>query len=1378
MLEANEAPQAELEQVIKAQFPENAAEMFQTEQEKITEGKQSSLASSAPVLSVQDGFDTHSQTRDFITVSGKVKPRPHSHSRGEIDRPRGRYNRASEKELETREIGQGLTDYHEGILKFSTPHIIGPDAEEGFTIDFIEYPLTRSRFEDGIKDFVRDNFDQLLPLLATDEDGYGRSRTRVVDTLIQTLGITNEGIGLLGANYFIREKGGRQQIYTADENYPEGRPIDYYSEGGGVTKDDILALAYAMQALRVDRSPHDAYPQRYFLKSENRYLCANDFGMRVWDEDQKQMVEGDVTNAAHFVREAATQFRRISRSLQDASHQIQGAQEGQQDTDEGTQSQIVQRLKENPKDLDIVLSATPYVKIDSHLHFRYEDIAQKFDLLTDDPIADYEKFKTSSGERLDWLLSPPSQQAREGTTFQFMIDRYYGKPVLVPSGFRAEEVVSHAKAGVQNVLARRAAEATSPEVKEVFEAYSCKRGEESPYFYADSEVYDFIREVGPEKARQIFESGRMYPSEVITGYEIVKAMGYNIASFEPDNMRKQLFEAYKLQKSGIWAYFQQRDKWETGMKRNQGVDAEWFEAIGDKRARQLFREGKRMYYLAQKTFYSNPDRSEDDKFHGRYLDTQWSRFDISELNISDQKLEEHLSKNEALICALLLPDSSVSRGYGYPNRAESYPATLALLVGALDRGQDIRGVAIARDKQRYLRGIIGGQVKDDLAFALEDWPEEWRSALSPKEVEIYYENAGEYICSNQGGLAKYAEWRASQEGQEWKELFSNQLKEKSDLDLRLSISGQTREVRDWYKNSAEYVGNDVIRNFVSRFYSVRNEQGGFEGLHDALYWTPHLRNLESGEAKSLLTGINSLDDSRELANLLPRYSKEKDTLRTEGPITSIRELEKRVIYLENHIDLSSFPDTVRAIITAPGFNVLALQDLRGRPDFSDLMEGRLDRNQPFKPHRRVFTQRHTTDLLKEALGSRREGVKGKARDVKGLFYNLNQLIKDRETGESKRQMQVADLLQSVPYDLEEEVITLLQQQTNRDFNVGPLVEAQIHAKSDPEGWVCGNYTDCCMQFGASNNTEYMFSPSTQYFTIKYNGRIVAQSVVVNGFDTQTGEDVVILDNIEVANNYQQHSPVLSRVYQTFWSEYTSRPVKIGTGYSDLIPSGATLEPNRYRPKTHLEYSDARGPNVYGLPKVPGIESIDKVVTFANATERDAGLIAKMEALSYPEDMVLGKDHIAEILRRQRELEVPGAVSSFIVRQGKEAAAYLLVLPETSEVKPGETVAHIYDMAVVPKFRGGTLSRQMMEKVLEGATVYGVPIEAETRASTSYALLMNARVRKWLNSKGFTHTHTEKLPKYLGNEDFYLVRFENTQSQEATADIPQQNFVTV
>ena len=109
------------------------------------------------------------------------------------------------------------------------------------------------------------------------------------------------------------------------------------------------------------------------------------------------------------------------------------------------------------------------------------------------------------------------------------------------------------------------------------------------------------------------------------------------------------------------------------------------------------------------------------------------------------------------------------------------------------------------------------------------------------------------------------------------------------------------------------------------------------------------------------------------------------------------------------------------------------------------------------------------------------------------------------------------------------------------------------------------------------------------------------------------------------------------------------------------------------------------------------------------------------------------------------------------------AGYTLLLPEASEFVPGQQVAHIYDMAVLPKYRSGKVMFKMWERILESAANYQLPIEAEARGSTTYALLENARVNRWLAKHGFSKTNSKQLKGYLGGEDFYLVRLEKTES---------------
>ncbi|MBP9748100.1 MAG: GNAT family N-acetyltransferase [Candidatus Pacebacteria bacterium] len=1295
-----------------------------------------------------------------------------------------------------REINEGIAEH---LAIPVSKEGIHPELADTFDIETAEQPLRREEVAKDIEDFVGKNLDVLLPdmLSAAERQHYSDySGYPDYSELIQRLGITNEDIGLLGANYYIREKNGKPAILKTDEYYTEGTQQ-------GVSSSDLFALAYAKENIRIDSKRDMArssahLPHRYYLRAKNRYLCTNDFGMRGWNEEEKKMDDGNITNANSFVESAKQQIERIAENLASATEKEfsviyqkllaevkdKVAEDGQtgyrsdrewhEEVERPALEQLAQnltrRFTKNPKDKELILGAIPVRKVRDHLHFNFDKIARKYGFTGNDPEEDYQSFDKNAS-RLDQLLREPTEQERAGASFNFMYSDFYQKPVIngVGGNLNRGSVISEARSGVKDVLVRRAIEVEKdPKVRELFERARLKRGRGSPFFYPDYQVYDFIKLIGAEQAELVLDTDERTVSEQMTGFAWLKSMKYDFSKIEPAQFKKQLHHANALDRSGLWRYLEGRNKDQIQQAAAKlGLKAEnkdWLELLGTRGAREQFRIGKRMYYIAKQVSMHKPNRNEEDRFYKDDSYVSWDKYDLTKIDISEESLNKYLEKDKNLIIALLLIDDNENPfGYGNQQPEQTKPATLGLIIKALEQGHDLRGVGLAIDKQRYLEGLIAGKATNDLEFAMEDWPADWHKAVSPEEANLYYEYASDYVLLDPNGLSKYAAWRASEEGKEWDDILKEAPTRKADLDFRICLGTQTEEVRRWYKSAAEHVGGSVMQNYLLRFNATRGTDGRMANWHDVLLWSPNIQKLESGDARSILLSIETMDDNQEFINLLPRYSKERDPLQaTNGPVQSLRELKKRVLGIESNIDLSEFPPELLEITSAPGFNLVALESIRKRSDFKDLIEGKLDKTQPFKPHSRIFAGRALTEALREGLGSQKQKIRGTARDAKGLFHTLNQLVKGREVGEKK--MTTLDLLDSVPTDLEEEVIRLLREQ---EVNVGPIVEARIHDKSDPEGWVCGNYTDCCMPFGDPKNDDYMFNRSTQYFTVKYNGRIIAQSVVVDSINRENREDVVVLDNIEVANNYKNLSPLLANVYQTFWTEYTSTPVKVGTGYSDLIPPGGKLETNKYRAKTQLTWSDATGSHIYDLPKLRGVESMDRVTTFANLSERDAELIAKMEAEAYPEGMVQGKAHILDILEKQRELEVPGAASSFVVRQGSEPAGYLLLLPEESETKSGERVAHIYDMVVLPKFRGSAIARKMMERVLDVASAYGVPIEAEARASTSYALLMNARVRKWFESKGFYLTKNEKLPAYLNGEDFYSLRFENRQGIEAT-----------
>ena len=1300
-----------------------------------------------------------------------------------------------EKHYLPREIEEEIEEHKRSPRSREGAH---PELLEDFGQEMAQEPLERQEIEQEAAEFIRQNladvFDFLLAYVRSDND----LRNVNLQKCLERFGLTNDEIALRGGGLTIRtDESGERKLFRTElvfdnerwDNVEREREDAFYT----IESAELIALLWAKRNVRVDRTPKGVsskFPHRFYLLSKGRYLCKNDYGTVAWELDEnrrEQSRQAEVYELGPILRTIQQQFARIQDNLGELHSflfQEEMKNRGFNSSDGGygwtstnadfedlddTQMAIVadstreEAEKEAEKRIfsllsdekagDLISRGVSSGKVTRQLHFKYGQIAKKLGLTSNNPATDYERFGRNKG-RLQRLFTAPSPSKVNDSQIPFVESEFYDRPVLFLDERKQGNLVKNAESGIQELLAVRAAE-VDPNFAELFKQKRCGRGEQSPYNFSAMSLYEMLRALGKEKAEAVLASDDRDVFRQVSGWEILQKMGFDLTKMEPDKIKKQLFEAHKLQEKGLWSYLESREaETVSTTKARLGQRAEgkdWMELLGVRRSRDLFFEGKRMYWLAQQVFTKNPNHAEGDKFYQQWV--EWAKYDLSEFDVPEERLNEHFTQSGNFIVALL-GESEQRNMHDPAEEQQGRPASLGLIIQALERGQDLRGVALTFDKRRYLNGVIEGYEGEDLDFALSDWPKETRAAVSKEEVKMYYEYASDYVLRDPNGLTRYATWRASAEGKEWDKVFGEKPESKSDLDFRLCLGSQVPEVRGWYKAAAEYVGGTVVQSYLLRFNATRDTNGRFANWHDVLFWVPYIKNLEVGEARAILTSIQTMDENNEFRDFLPRYSKKRDKFLAQGAVQSLRELKKRVFAIESNLDLSDLPPQVLDITSAPGFNMSELERMSRQGDFRRLVDGELDKEQPFEPHRRIFAGRPLGDSLKEGLGSQKAKIRGTAKDPKGLFHDLRQMIKGRKVGE--KPIEVTDLFSAVPLDLEEDVIGLLQKQ---GVDTGPVVEAQVHAKSDPEGWVCGNYTDCCMPFGASNNNDYMFNPSTQYFTIKYNGRIIAQSVVVDSRDSRGGGDVVVLDNIEIANNYKNLSPLVARVYQTFWAEYTSRPVKVGTGYSDLVPPGGRLESNRYSSKTHLVYSDAQGGQIYDLPKIRGVEALDEMVTFANLTERDAELIAKLEAEIYPQGMTQGKAHIADILKKQRELEVPGAASSFVIRQGSDAVGYLLVLPEESEINSGEQAAHVYDMAIHPKFQGKGLAKKMMERVLDIASSYNMPIEAEARASTSYAMIMNEGVRQWFGSRGFTLSSSERMDKYMGDEDFYYVRFD-------------------
>ena len=194
------------------------------------------------------------------------------------------------KKQAKREIEEGLSEH---VRSPRSKEGIHPELAESFIVATAEQPLTRLEFEKDVEDYVAENFEQLLPIFLSTEQNHAN--------LIEKLGITNKDIGILGANYYIFEQDGKPAIFQTDEKYPEGTQLSEYENARQlsdyeISPSDLLALSYAKDALRIDSRKSagggsgSTFPHRYYFRAKDRYLCANDFGMRVWSEKKNELI--------------------------------------------------------------------------------------------------------------------------------------------------------------------------------------------------------------------------------------------------------------------------------------------------------------------------------------------------------------------------------------------------------------------------------------------------------------------------------------------------------------------------------------------------------------------------------------------------------------------------------------------------------------------------------------------------------------------------------------------------------------------------------------------------------------------------------------------------------------------------------------------------------------------------------------------------------------------------------------------------------------------------------------------------------------------------------------------------------------------------------
>ncbi len=182
----------------------------------------------------------------------------------------------------------------------------------------------------------------------------------------------------------------------------------------------------------------------------------------------------------------------------------------------------------------------------------------------------------------------------------------------------------------------------------------------------------------------------------------------------------------------------------------------------------------------------------------------------------------------------------------------------------------------------------------------------------------------------------------------------------------------------------------------------------------------------------------------------------------------------------------------------------------------------------------------------------------------------------------------------VEKDDEEAIRGILKQYGYADM--GRKLKVEIAKKSDPRGWVCGDYTNCCMPFTSSKNKEYALREDMSYFLVSIVDEsggedLVGQSVLVAAkkagkeakedkaekqFTIENANEIVI-DNIEIAHRAVKYRLIISQAYEELKNKFPDKKIVIGTSYNDdggIVTGNCPLETVDAAPLLgDMEYSD-------------------------------------------------------------------------------------------------------------------------------------------------------------------------------------------------------------
>ncbi|MFH1712217.1 MAG: hypothetical protein ABH846_03215 [Patescibacteria group bacterium] len=480
-----------------------------------------------------------------------------------------------------------------------------------------------------------------------------------------------------------------------------------------------------------------------------------------------------------------------------------------------------------------------------------------------------------------------------------------------------------------------------------------------------------------------------------------------------------------------------------------------------------------------------------------------------------------------------------------------------------------------------------------------------------------------------------------------------------------------------------------------------------------------------------------------------------------------------------------------------------------------LVEGALDRVQTLPPMERQYhlyedprldpTVPHNLyRFMRSAIGQERQGIPGKARQVKKIFGGVRSFCKKYGVDWKKIWNEEDTMAEFSPEQQAELREIIFDPENGINEPKHEAYRIRLGAKSDPEMVIAGNDTASCMPFGSGKNNVYMFNLNCaqlvcERLTHEGEWRTAAQSVVtidavtsrptpllIEAYQRQnqhikdliSNEDfkrlpVVTCDNIEVAKNREgEAGTYIHEAYQRFFTEYldehaadlrvdTTR-VPIGIGYTPFQLGFQEVD-NYFIPLAPMGYSD----NVHQKSFLveTGLAASEQTVRTGvqPMQTRDALAAAAIEGKAYRDNATLienlhgMQNNIIGMEIANSHFSRPNL--SFTYRdQGGVPRGYILAYEGENIGRPE---VYISDLAADPesKMAGGRLIQSFFDAYV---SAYGteerpfLPIFTNSREKTSFQIINKQMER--LAQKAGLQTEMEIVNEYeRGGDTFYDVR---------------------